>query len=338
MINSELPINQSRWFQRMALLTVAVVYLLILVGGIVRSTGAGMGCPDWPQCFGSWVPPTEESQLPFNYKVIYGEKLKGEVAFNATKTWIEYLNRLFGAFTGLLIFATLLASVPFLRKDRPIFYMSLLAFVLVGFQGWLGSKVVSFELKPVMVTIHMMVAVVIVFVLLYVLARSYVHNIQIEKIANKSFLNKYLGWVIALSLLQIVMGTQVREAIDEVIKTMGYDARDQWVGALDYRFYVHRSFSLIILSLHLGLIYFLRKNTSINGFLGKLTTALLVIIVVEITTGIVLAYWSVPAFAQPIHLTLAIVAVGVQFVGFLLLNSESLLKKSDVLESNLQTY
>ncbi len=42
-----------------------------------------MGCPDWPKCFGSWVPPTDISQLPSNHKEIYGEKLKGEIEFNA---------------------------------------------------------------------------------------------------------------------------------------------------------------------------------------------------------------------------------------------------------------
>jgi heme a synthase len=328
MTSSELHINQyanHRWFQRMALLTVVVVYLLILVGGIVRSTGAGMGCPDWPKCFGSWVPPTEESQLPFNYKEIYGEKLKGEVVFNVTKTWIEYLNRLFGAFTGLLIFATLIASLSFWKKDRPIFYMSLLAFVLVGFQGWLGSKVVSSELHPVMVTVHMLVAILIVFVLLYVLARSYVGNLSDEVITNKRTLNFWFGWVIGVSLLQVIMGTQVREAIDEVIVQIGYNARDRWIESLDYRFYVHRSFSLIVLALHMGLVYLLKKNTAKNSFLYKLSTAMLVVIMVEIATGIVLAYLNVPAFAQPIHLTLAIVALGVQFAAFLLLNAEKVL-------------
>ncbi len=97
----------NRRFRRLTLNTVIVLYFLIMVGGVVRSTGAGMGCPDWPKCFGSWIPPTEVSQLPLNYKEIYGAKLKGEVIFNPVKTWIEYVNRLFGVFTGIMIFVTL---------------------------------------------------------------------------------------------------------------------------------------------------------------------------------------------------------------------------------------
>ena len=86
----------SRRFRRLALNTLITLYLLIVAGGVVRSTGAGMGCPDWPKCFGRWVPPTEISELPHDYKQIYGAKLKGEIEFNPVKTWTEYVNRLLG--------------------------------------------------------------------------------------------------------------------------------------------------------------------------------------------------------------------------------------------------
>jgi cytochrome c oxidase assembly protein subunit 15 len=109
-------------FKKLNTITIIAVYFLILVGGIVRSTGSGMGCPDWPKCFGNYIPPTDESELPVNYQETYLEKrleknkrlakvlsaigleqsakdvLEGEMvleeqAFNSTKTWIEYLNR-----------------------------------------------------------------------------------------------------------------------------------------------------------------------------------------------------------------------------------------------------
>jgi len=325
LINSQ---NNTRLFRRLALLTVVVVYVLILIGGIVRSTGSGMGCPDWPKCFGSWVPPTEASQLPPNYQEIFGSKLKGEIEFNVFKTWTEYLNRLFGVFTGFLIFGTLIASIPFIKKDRPIFYMSLMAFLLVGFQGWLGSKVVSSELAPILVTLHMLLAIVIVFVLLYVMARSYVEQISVEEIKSKGSINTWLKWTIGLSIVQIVLGTQVREAMDLVMKDLGEAGRAQWIDGLGIRFYIHRSYSLLILGLHLGLIYQLNKNIVTKGVVYNLMLALLAMVVVEIGTGMLLAYWNVPAFAQPIHLTLATLAVGLQFVILLLLNTEEVFKQT----------
>ena len=191
----------SKRFRIIGVVTIASVYFLILVGGIVRSTGSGMGCPDWPKCFGSWVPPTNISQLPDNYLTVYknqriekNKKLVNflnklgftqvsqdifshpsqyiETEFNFSKTWIEYLNRLVGALIGVFIFFTLIFSFYYYKIDRSIFYLSVFSFILVGFQGWLGSLVVSTNLLSVMITVHMAFDLVLVAVLIYAVARS----------------------------------------------------------------------------------------------------------------------------------------------------------------------
>ena len=91
-------------YRRIALITLASVYFLILVGASVRASGAGMGCPDWPTCFGQWIPPTNEAQLPGNYQEIYAELGYRDTQFNVVKTWTEYANRLIGVTIGFLIF------------------------------------------------------------------------------------------------------------------------------------------------------------------------------------------------------------------------------------------
>jgi heme a synthase len=317
-------------FRKLSILTIITVYLLILAGGIVRSTGSGMGCPDWPKCFGMIVPPTDASQLPPNYKEIYAEKLHGEVEFNVVKTWIEYVNRLLGAFTGIVVFAAFVVSIiSFWKKDKVIVFLSLAAVILVGANGALGKYVVDSFLKPGVVTLHMMLAILVVFVLIYAIARAWSEVINIEAITNQPFINKLLILTLILSMSQILLGTQVREAIDRVIAepNFGYN-RYTWIEQMGLPFYIHRSYSLLIFGLHVYLIWNLKKNIATQGLIYKFGMILVAIVVIEILTGVIMAYFGVPAFAQPIHLTLAIVAIGIQFVVLILINSEKVMQKN----------
>jgi len=315
-------------FRKLGILTIITIYLLVLAGGIVRSTGSGMGCPDWPKCFGMLVPPTDVSQLPPNYQEIYAEKLHGEVEFNATKTWIEYANRLVGAFTGIVVFAAFIASIYYyFKKDRVIVYLSFLGVVLIGANGALGKYVVDSFLKPGVVTLHMLLAVLVVFVLLYAIARAWSEVIKVEKIENKSILNRLLILTLVVSTSQVLLGTQVREAIDKVIANplFGYD-RNTWIEQMGLPFMIHRSYSLVILALHVYLIVLLKKNINTEGLIYKFMITLLVIVIIEVLSGIIMAYFGVPAYIQPIHLTLAILSLGIQFIIYLLTNSERVFK------------
>ena len=327
-LNPHINVKVNRRFRRLTLNTVITLYCLIIAGGVVRSTGAGMGCPDWPRCFGQWVPPTKLSELPPDYKTIYGAKLKGEIEFNPVKTWIEYVNRLLGAFTGIMIFLTLLASIPYFKsRYKHIFYFSLAAFILVGIQGWLGSKVVSTELMPAMITLHMLLAIVIVFILLYLFTWSSFSKRISEFNVNKSTLNT-LGWtVLCLSLIQILLGTQVRENIDEVIKVLGYQSRAEWIDQLGAKFYIHRSFSIVVVSINLFWIYTINKSVTDQKIVNKIGRICLIILFFEISTGILMAYFGVPPYAQPMHLTLAILLIGLQFIVWLLVSGDKYLNR-----------
>jgi heme a synthase len=228
---------------------------------------------------------------------------------------------LLGALTGIIVFATFLASLSYWKKDKTITILSFLGVILIGANGALGKYVVDSFLKPGVVTLHMMLAVLVIFVLLYAIARAWSEVIQTESVEKKYFLNKLLIIVLILSTSQVLLGTQVREAIDRVIADpiFGYH-RETWIEQMGLPFYIHRTYSLLILGLHLYLIWKLKKNIQQQGIIYKFMQALVLIVLIEILSGTIMAYFSIPAYIQPIHLTLAIVSLGIQFVVLLLIN------------------
>ena len=299
-------------FRRLGILTIFAVYCVILAGGIVRASGAGMGCPDWPTCFGQWIPPTEEAQLPANYHELYAQRGYENTQFNPVKTWTEYSNRLLGASIGFLIFLTAWSSRIYRKTDKSIFYLSLSSFFLVGFQGWLGANVVSSNLKPYMITAHMLLALVIVALLIYTIARSQQDSLRQLSTGDlpKKF-NTVLWVAMLMTLVQIAMGTQVREAVD-VIAHANID-RQFWRDDFPIIFYIHRSFSSIILFTHLWLARKLYLAVDKDSLLFRTGFALLALVVLAIVAGISLDRLGVPALVQPLHLLLASLIFGVQF-------------------------
>lgn len=306
----------------------------------MRSTGSGMGCPDWPKCFGQWVPPTSVDQLPEDYQQKYtGERvvknakfanylralgfdekadelledksILHETPFNVYKTWVEYINRVVGSLIGLLSILTVIAAFPHLKTQKHVFYVALASLILVVFQGWLGSIVVSTNLLPWMVTIHMIPALVIVVMLIYLVIKSKNYSEAIVLSKENRSINIVLGLCILLLFIQIILGTQVREAIDVIAHRLTEIDRRSWVSNLGLEFLIHRSFSWMIVISHGVLMYLLfkRKGIQLNSVYGGLVAMLLL----SVGTGVVMAYLGIPAFIQPLHLVLAFILFGLQF-------------------------
>ncbi len=302
-------------YRRMAWITLGAVYFLILVGASVRASGAGMGCPDWPTCFGSWVPPTSEAQLPANYQEIYAQLGYSDTRFNVVKTWTEYANRLLGVSIGFLIFLTAIYSWSCRAHDTRIFKASVTAFLMVGFQGWLGSKVVGSNLQPGMITVHMLMALAIVGTLLYALAQARRGIMASQPAGNiDPRFEKWLYIVLGLTILQVAMGTQVREMTDFIRESQGEELRSSWVEAMPWFFYVHRSFSAAVLFANLWLARLLVMSLGWQHTLSKLTLAMICVIGAAVLSGATLGHLGMPALVQPTHLLAASLLFGLQFL------------------------
>jgi cytochrome c oxidase assembly protein subunit 15 len=278
--------------QQAALATVLATIFLIFVGGLVRASGAGLGCPDWPRCWGHWWPPSEVSQIDATRYDL--------TLFNPVKMWTEYVNRLIGVTIGLFVLTTAALSWGY-RKTRPVvFYGSLGSVALVVFEGWLGGMVVRSGLKPGMVTLHMFAAVVLVCLLLYVTFRATEERWTTEL---PEALRGRLLWVglllLGCTLVQVVIGSQVREALTHVAETLSLP-RSEWIDEIGWLDHVHRSFSWVILlaGVYLAWIVFRRETPPL---LRKLCFGTLAIMLAQIFFGVLLVYGGMPWPMQLLH-------------------------------------
>lgn len=332
-------------------ITIIITLLVILAGGIVRSTGSGMGCPDWPKCFGSYIPPTDVSQLPANYKEKYvaqrlkkNEKFakylerfgKNELArkiredksitqpeeFNVAKTWTEYVNRIVGVFTGTFLVLTAVFSFTYRKSATRILVLSVLNVLLVGYQGWLGSIVVSTNLTQWIVTVHMLLALLILAISIY--TYSYAKQLHKEKsviMYRIAWLKGFLFFTLALSIAQIILGTEVRAQIDVISKLIIGEARGSWVNKIGDIFHYHRDLALLVIIAN-GIVY----KMVIDRFSGKAAPLLaakgiLVLLAVQILSGVVLAYLGLPPVAQIVHVLFAVMLFSLEFYLYLLVEN-----------------
>ncbi|RPG53533.1 MAG: heme A synthase, partial [Flavobacteriales bacterium TMED288] len=183
---------------------------------------------------------------------------------------------------------------------------SFLTLVSMIFQAFIGATVVYSVLKPFKITIHMLIALFITS--LITLNISFFKTLKIE---NKKTIKKF-KLIVILSLIisttQIIFGTQVRQFIDELSKSIFQNNRELWLNLVGLRFEVHRSFAILVLIVNLILVY-LNYKMKLNLFKVNI---LFVFILIEIFTGIVMSYFGIPKLFQPLHLIFASILFTIQ--------------------------
>ena len=324
-------------FPTIVKITLVSLYLIFLAGSIVRMTGSGMGCPDWPKCFGYYIPPTSEEQITWQPNSIYEEGMiiiKDEVlfvaeqevktasvfneknweeytkheyaTFNKFHTWVEYINRLVTVVSGFIFLFLLAGSLKFRKENKWIPIISFTAFFLMLVEAVLGKMVVDSNLKPTMITIHMVIGLLIIGLVLRLL-----FIIRKEKTSYKyhALFNKLLIISVVFSLIQIAMGTQVRQFIDEQVKLFGFENKEYSLMNPSFKFYFHRSFTIAIILVNFGLFYL----NQLHKLGYKLVSWILVLLFLETITGILMYYAEFPLGTQAIHLLSGALLFGVQF-------------------------
>lgn len=331
----------NKWFVQLNWITLILIFLVVIAGSFVRITGSGMGCPDWPKCFGQWVPPTEKSELPENYKEIYlekrikklerftnllenfgmgatAERLRNDESvlieenFNAGKTWTEYVNRLVGFLAGNGILFVFIWVLLRYRKLKLVAVSSINLVILI-FQAWFGSIVVATNLVPWTITVHLLLALVIIGLQLYMLrlvAPSQQKNIKV----SKSF-SLLVFIIFIITFAQMFLGTQVREEID-FMKRAGI-GREDWGENFGIAFFIHRSFSWLVLVLIAYMYWIKRKVHSL-----RIIHWVFFVLVIELVSGILLAHFQMPGLVQTAHLVFACILFGILMMAVFRMKNE----------------
>ena len=175
----------KRTFRALATATVVVILLLIAWGGIVRATGSGDGCPDWPQCYGSWIPRVEYHTL------------------------IEYTHRLLAFLAGSLTLALGIAGGwSLLRRrdiDRPAAIMAVILLPLFVAQAAIGGWIIATHEDPGVVTIHFAVAFLVLGLAVAIAART-----RSSAGTGQTAYRRLTAWTAAATYGLLLVGTYVR--------------------------------------------------------------------------------------------------------------------------------
>lgn len=332
-------------FQKFNLLSIVALFAVILAGGIVRSTGSGMGCPDWPKCFTRYIPPTDVSQLPADYKQKYvdGRMAKNQKfahtldllgyddlarriredrsilipeEFNATKTWVEYVNRLVGVASGIFLLLTAAYSFSYWKTNKWITFLSVFNLILIGFQAWLGSIVVSTNLVAWIITVHLLLALVIVAITITTYHLAKVQGRPKLRVNAVTYIATLLALI--LSLAQITFGTEVREKIDAVSSRLQGGYREDWIRNAGEIFVHHRDLAIIVLVVNIILYALIKRGFGKHSIQQQLMSFTFLMLILQIVTGLLLSYMALPPYAQAAHILLATLLFSAQY--YLLLN------------------
>lgn len=318
------------WYGRMVAGVLLFVLLLVFVGAIVRATGAGLGCPDWPSCWGELVPPWKVEQVDLA-KIDY-EKFRRKAerlgrdpetvtpehileSFNPVHTWTEFINRLVSLPVGFFALGSVIVAF-FLPREKKWLHVGLsaLSLFIVLVNAVMGAMVVYSGLKPGIITLHLALAILLICLLTF--CRWHVKGKEKKPRVGKAM----YGIVVGLFLLVVVegiMGSQVRELTDALARSHQGEVRAEWIGELEKSaiYLVHRSFSWLIV-IGMGLAFWLAGK---NRVLDRRARVLGALVLSMMVMGIVLAQVAILPVVQILHVGIAAIMVWLLFDWLLVL-------------------
>ena len=258
--------------------------LLILVGSIVRVTGFGLGCPDWPLCYGQAIPP------------------------GFTDAWVEFSHRIFGAATSIQIFTLAVIAWREYRQEYWIFRPAAIVAGLLVIQIGLGGLHVIIEIPPETGLIHTGVAMMIVGLLALLLARSAPFARRLATSARNSLLDGRLPALIAFttaaSYILLLTGSYVTRT-GASLACLDFPlcgAFEQATQRLVDIHMLHRLTAFTVAGLTIAVVVWMFRRTQDQG-LRRFAIVLIGLVVIQFGLGIANVFFLLPMWSRVLHIT-----------------------------------
>lgn len=309
---------------RLLLLCIAITLCVVSLGAYVRLSDAGLGCPDWPGCYGKLL------GVPDNHaEISHAETAFPHAPVEAGKAWKEMIHRYLAGILGLLIAALAVLSI-WPRRHSTLVAPSLFLVALVGVQAALGMLTVTWLLKPVIVTLHLMGGMLILATLvgMYAQQSSPLVSVSAPRLA-------FLSWLVTgLILLQIALGGWTSTNYAAMACSDYPLCQGQWMPSdLDWSHafvfnrelgqtsdgqmlslqtltaihWTHRSFALLVLAACLAFAIRLRKQSD-TRWMGN---AISVAVTAQVLIGISNIWLQWPLGMAVLHNTGAAILLGI---------------------------
>ena len=153
------------WLRRLGIACIALTVLLMGMGAWVKANGAGLSCPDWPACYGEWLPPFPSAETEGSTPGIQGPNVDHAEAYTHAQVLYEWGHRFVASIVGAVVLAFAIVAVRGQELAHPTRQLPAMAFCLVIFQAVLGGITVRTGNPPWATTAHMVTAVAFLLVL-----------------------------------------------------------------------------------------------------------------------------------------------------------------------------
>ncbi|MFK7851560.1 MAG: heme A synthase [Akkermansiaceae bacterium] len=327
--------KKTNLYQKLAIAALVSTLILIFVGATVRVTGAGMGCPDWPTCWGLLIPPTSAEQIDFESLPIEKFQRKAErmgrdpstisyetlkADFNPRHVWTEFVNRLFSLPVGFFSLAIFIYSFRFRTKNPKVFWCSFAALFLVLANAIMGARVVYSGLAPGMISLHLALAMLLICCLVYCIWAGADQKFSLPVATKNSKLRIIVLLLLLTLIIEGIMGSQIREMTDDLAKKHLDLPRDAWIEKLETSviYLTHRSFSWLILVLTVWAFVLGRRSGS-----TPVQYASLAIVITQMFLGLLMAQVHIYSWVQVSHVGLAAIQLSLVFRWFLIVPKNS---------------